>query len=75
MRIDQMLHRMDEDCELVHIQRSSRVTMEYIKKLKLIRKFGNNEVYKGRHVLTNKMVLLREIKQNYNEGIPVSALR
>lgn len=51
-------------------------TMEYIKKLKMIRCTGDVEVYKGRHLLTNQLVMLKQIKPNaLDDGIPASAIR
>lgn len=49
--------------------------MEFIKVLKKIRKNSENNFYKGRHILTNKLFCLKEITQNLAEGIPASAIR
>lgn len=51
-------------------------TMEYIKKLKMFRCTGDVEMYIGRHLLTKKLVILKEIQPNLlDDGIPASAIR
>lgn len=50
--------------------------MEYIKKLKIIRRTGDVEVHIGRHLLTKRLVVLKQIKPNaMDDGIPASAIR
>lgn len=50
--------------------------MEYIRIVKKIRKTSNYNIYKGRHILSNRVVILKETNHNVsNEGIPGSAIR
>lgn len=50
--------------------------MDYIKKLNKIRSTGDNDVYKGRHLLTKKLLTLKQFKPNaLDGGIPASAIR
>lgn len=50
--------------------------MEYLKVLQKINKTSDNAIFKARHILTKRVVALKEIKQSsMDEGIPASAIR